>query len=1374
MSSKVKLYIGSGLTSLALIGAISAGEVKAASTNPLYKPTPNKNVQYNWGFGGPAGFPVDHFRALFDQSGYYSSGDYFIQTLADDAVSVNVDGNNLINRTSSYTGSPDRTLWLGVQSGQHTIKTNYTESTWQAGVFSHIVPLDSWLAYYYPNQQLSGLPKTAKILQPTGSYQSLYQDFGTGSGGTGVPADHFSVRYSSAKRIKAGDYIFRAKADDGVRVYVDGKLVIDQWKNGGYRENAVKVKIADLKGVPANGQDVHWIDVEYYDNLNAGKIEFNIEPFNQAITNTWMAEYYPNDSFLGSPMLVGGANSLSKIADLRFNWGQGAPLSSIPADHFTAKFWKRQYFAEGTYLFKANGDDGIRVYLDDQLVVDAWTNNDFKEKASPVKVSKGYHTIRVEYKENTWTASVNVNYQLMAEYTPPKGNKVEYNWGNGSPAKGIPADAFTAVFDQSGTYKAGDYFVTTLADDGVKVQADGNTLIDRWSKFTGKTDKALWLGVQAGQHDVKTQYFEDGYGAGVFSHIVPLNSWLAYYYPNQSLSGLPTAAKIIPPTGSLDKLSENFGAGSPAAGISNDHYSARYTTAKRIAAGDYIVHAKADDGMRIYVDGKLVLDHWKNGASEEAVKVSVSDITDVPANQRDIHWVEVEYYDNTYDGNVDVAFEPWQDAILNTWVGEFYPNANFEGIPSVIGGNQSTNKLAAINFNWGTNPPIEGFPTDQFSARFTKQVDLETGTYAFKVKADEGVRVYLDDKLIIDSWSNNDGTQKGQGVYVTGGKHTIRVEYYDKTNGANLSFDYEKISANQVFYDQSPQITYNWGTGSPNGLPATFNAVFDQSQTLTKGDYFLQNLSDGPTHVQVDGNEMIASDTDGSGVLTQKALVNLGAGNHQIMTNYTQQSGDSFIYSHVAPFDSWVAYYYPNPTFTGKPAAGKIITPTGTNKALVENNSVPDTISSTNYSAVYRTAKRMAAEDYVLSAQADEAYQVYVDGKLVLDHWQDATNQDAVTISIKDDDTAQAGEKDIHWVEVRAFNQTDSNDLEVSLTADVPSLAGVGMKYVSKVNMPVYRSFEELSDYRLHSVLYNPSYSRYLELGYGDLVTVLEEKSYAAKIQTSDGVIGWVQKDYLESNLMQDLWLVKESRALRNSASSTGTIIGTIPAGAKVYVLKHETTSGSAYTEWYYVQTTSGVKGWIWGAITTSGNSGYDLIKYEFDKVGKAVNQVGLFTPLNTKASVMADQINQFIDYKTGGKKTVMTGMGAAYLKAQEESGLNAVYLLAHSGLETGWGTSAISNAKYNFYAIGAIDSAPDEGAYNYSTPEGGIIAGAMWISEKYVIRPGDTDTILPYYQPTIDNMRWDNSWHQYASDEAWAEKIAANANDFYNYINKR
>ncbi|HSU79297.1 MAG TPA: glucosaminidase domain-containing protein, partial [Candidatus Angelobacter sp.] len=352
-------------------------------------------------------------------------------------------------------------------------------------------------------------------------------------------------------------------------------------------------------------------------------------------------------------------------------------------------------------------------------------------------------------------------------------------------------------------------------------------------------------------------------------------------------------------------------------------------------------------------------------------------------------------------------------------------------------------------------------------------------------------------------------------------------------------------------------------------------------------------------------------------------------------------------------------------------------------------------------------------------------------------------------------------------------NQVKSVAEDQGDTVSASDATSHSMRYVTSVSLPVYRSYDELADYQLNSRLYNPSYTRYDVLEYGDKVTLLSEKNYAAEIETKDGLVGWVQKDYLETSLTDDLWLVKEGRTLRSNADVNSTNIGYVTSGSRVYLLDQVTTLGPTYTEWYYIQTQSGQKGWIWGALSTDGNEGYDIIKYEAAKVGTVTNQVDIFTPLKSQANVTTDQINQFINYKTGGKTSVMTGMGDAYLTAQAQSGLNAIYLLAHSGLETGWGTSSISNTKYNFYGIGAIDSQPAEGAYDYSTPEGGIIAGASWISDNYVTRPGDTNQMIPYYQPTLDNMRNDNSWHQYASDEAWAVKIGYFAQQFNNFITK-
>ncbi len=317
-------------------------------------------------------------------------------------------------------------------------------------------------------------------------------------------------------------------------------------------------------------------------------------------------------------------------------------------------------------------------------------------------------------------------------------------------------------------------------------------------------------------------------------------------------------------------------------------------------------------------------------------------------------------------------------------------------------------------------------------------------------------------------------------------------------------------------------------------------------------------------------------------------------------------------------------------------------------------------------------------------------------------------------------------------------------------------------KYVASAQLAVYRSFDELADYRKHLTFYNPNYKRYYTLTMGDYVQVLEQHRYATKIRTTNNVEGWVHTEYLVDQLNNVWWRVKEERTLRSGPGTRFASLGTVPAGSKVKVLAYQLGQDNQYKHWYQIETASGQRGWIWGA-QNSNNTGANIVRYEFEKEGKVVDYITPFTPLNTKSSATAQQINRFIDSNTTGK-TIMTGMGAAFIKAGQLTGLNPIYLMAHAAHETGWGRSVIVRDKYNFYGIGAIDSNPYEGAYGYDNPEDGIIAGAMWIKRNYIDHP-------TYQQKTLDNMRNNNQSHQYATDEAWHVKIVEIAQRFFRFI---
>lgn len=108
-------------------------------------------------------------------------------------------------------------------------------------------------------------------------------------------------------------------------------------------------------------------------------------------------------------------------------------------------------------------------------------------------------------------------------------------------------------------------------------------------------------------------------------------------------------------------------------------------------------------------------------------------------------------------------------------------------------------------------------------------------------------------------------------------------------------------------------------------------------------------------------------------------------------------------------------------------------------------------------------------------------------------------------------------------------------------------------------------------------------------------------------------------------------------------------------------------------------------------------------------------------------------------------------GLGEAFMQAQETWGINAIYLLAHSGLESAWGTSAIARDKKNLFGFRAYDENPYENAVSFRSLEDCVLYVSGYIKKNYLNEGGI------YYQGA--NLVGMN--HYYATDPMWAPKIA-------------
>jgi glucose/arabinose dehydrogenase len=93
-----------------------------------------------------------------------------------------------------------------------------------------------------------------------------------------------------------------------------------------------------------------------------------------------------------------------------------------------------------------------------------------------------------------------------------------------------------------------------------------------------------------------------------------------------------------------------------------------------------------------------------------------------------------------------------------------------------------------INFGWGTGSPASGIGADTFSARWTGKIKpATTGTYTFYAYSDNGARVWVNGKLIIDDWTAHAPHEKTGTIALTAGvKYDIKVEYFDNTEGATM------------------------------------------------------------------------------------------------------------------------------------------------------------------------------------------------------------------------------------------------------------------------------------------------------------------------------------------------------------------------------------------------------------------------------------------------------------------------------------------------------------------------------------------------------------------------------------------------------------
>jgi glucose/arabinose dehydrogenase/PKD repeat protein len=807
--------------------------------------------------------------------------------------------------------------WSDGKPIHHAITTPVDDTTYTA----RYVPSQPFTAKYYDNPTFSGTPVLTR------QDPNINFAWGSGSPDPAVPHDGFSARWSKAERFGPGRYTFTALADDGVRLYIDGRRVINQWHGPANTEFDYTTDL---------GEGNHRITMEY--------VEFGGDA---AASLTWdSAPVQPSDSYRaeywnapeGGYAIPGSAPDVVRDEDaIDHDWGADSPDPRISANRFLARWTRTISVAPGDYEFAATADDGVRLYVDGVRVIDKWIDEGPTTYRTTLPLDGGPHRIVMEYYENGGGAVARLEQHRVsdppaespwhAEYwnildgnLPPSiptrpaelerdDDTLDFDWDTGSPGSGVGSDSFVARWTKTVRLSAGVYRFSGVRDDGIRAYIDNVPVVDKWT--FGHEDYSVDKVVTSGTHELRVEYFEAGGGAQAgFSYervddFRPSDGgYSAEYFGNRDLTGAPVLTRTD------DAVDFDWGGGAPAPGVPANDFSVRWTKSLNLSEpGGYKFTVRSDDGVRLFVDGQKVLDKWAfQSQATHTVNVGLPEGS---------HQIVLEYFDASGDAVAKFHYEPTSEPApplsppTDPYAGEYFNNRDMAGTPVL------TRNDAKVDFDWGSGGPGSGVPNDNFSARWTKSLNVaDAGSYKFTVTADDGARLFVDGEKVLDKWNFQSRTTYTVTRQLTQGSHQIVLEYFEAGGDAAAKLDYEETDDpsppppppadpfSAEYFDNmdlagSPLVTrsddaidFDWGEGSPNfAIPFNlFSARWTRTKNYAAGTYRFSVTGDDGIRVLVDG-ALVVNAWFYQPPTTYTADIPLSEGQHTVVVEYFEFSG---------------------------------------------------------------------------------------------------------------------------------------------------------------------------------------------------------------------------------------------------------------------------------------------------------------------------------------------------------------------------------------------------------------------------------------------------------------------------------------------------
>ena len=421
--------------------------------------------------------------------------------------------------------------------------------------------------------------------------------------------------------------------------------------------------------------------------------------------------------YYNNTTLSGNPSLVRTDSQINFDWGSSTPDPSLTAHSFSVAWAGSFGFSAGSYSFSATVSDGIRVFIDGTIVMDHWVDQPVAMYTATVSLTQGIHLISVRYYDHTGPATAHLTWQPVT----PAGLKPTILSFTASPAAVTWGQTSILSWQVNGA-------TSITLDNGI-----------------GDMSSSQGLRIAPRQTTTYSLTASNSFGPATAQVTVTVGTGL----DNQPPTPTTLVSAVANGSGEVDLTwtasSDNVG----VAGYQITRNGVAFTT---VSAATLTYPDTSVAPSTSYTYSITAYDAAGNfSVPNNSIQVTTPAALGPPPG----------------GGNCT--------AEVNSFIGCYYNNLTLSGTPAL------SRTDSQINFDWGSGSPDRSIAAGNFSVRWQGYFTFNAAVYAFTADASDGIRLYIDGNLILNSWQDQPPTLIRTLPTMTPGIHLVTVEYYEHT-----------------------------------------------------------------------------------------------------------------------------------------------------------------------------------------------------------------------------------------------------------------------------------------------------------------------------------------------------------------------------------------------------------------------------------------------------------------------------------------------------------------------------------------------------------------------------------------------------------------